>query len=97
MTDALMASVFTGGITLAVCLINNYANSRRLEQQHKTQHDETMSIINYKLDELTKRVDKHNNLVERTYKLEKAISIQEEKIKVADHRIQDLEQESLDS
>ena len=47
--------------------------------------------MEYKLDELTKRVDKHNNTIERTYRLEEQMSLQEEKMKVANHRIDDLE------
>ena len=47
--------------------------------------------MEYKLDELAKRVDKHNHLVERTYRLEETAILQEEKIKVANHRIEDLE------
>ena len=49
-------------------------------------------LIEYKLEELTKRVDKHNNVVERTYALEQELKVQEEQIKVANHRINDLEQ-----
>ena len=45
----------------------------------------------YKLTELTKRVDKHNNTIERTYRLEEQMALQEEKMKVANHRIEDLE------
>lgn len=47
--------------------------------------------MEYKLDELTKRVDKHNNVVERTYSIEKRLSVQKEQIRVANHRISDLE------
>ena len=47
--------------------------------------------MEYKLDELTKRVDKHNNTIERTYDLEERMTLQEEKTKVANHRIEDLE------
>ena len=36
-------------------------------------------------------MQEHNNLVERTYKLEERTEIQEEKIKVVNHRIEDLE------
>ena len=36
-------------------------------------------------------VDKHNNVVERTYSLEQKMLVQEEQIKVANHRIEDLE------
>ena len=49
--------------------------------------------MEYKLEELTKRVDKHNNVVERTYALEQEFKVQEEQIKVANHRINDLEKE----
>lgn len=51
----------------------------------------TKALIEYKLDELTKKVEKHNNVIERTYKLEELTALQEEKIKVANHRIEDLE------
>lgn len=47
--------------------------------------------MEYKLEELTKRVDKHNSVVERTYTLEQKMSVQEEQIKVVNHRIADLE------
>lgn len=46
------------------------------------------------MEELTKRVDKHNNLVERTYHLEEGIEVLKEKIKVANHRIEDMERRS---
>lgn len=51
----------------------------------------TKALIEYKLDELTKKVEKHNSIIERTYKLEEQTALQEEKIKVANHRIEDLE------
>lgn len=47
--------------------------------------------MEYKLEELTKRVDKHNNVIERTYSLEQELSVQQEQLKVANHRITDLE------
>lgn len=49
------------------------------------------AIIAYRLELLEKKVDKHNSVVERTFKLEELAAIFEEKIKVANHRIEDLE------
>lgn len=49
------------------------------------------ALISYRLEELEKKVDKHNQVVERTYKLEERCQVFEEKIKVANHRISDLE------
>ena len=48
-------------------------------------------LTSYRLEQLEKRVQAHNNLIERTYKLEERTELQEEKIKVANHRIEDLE------
>lgn len=45
----------------------------------------------YRIEQLEKKQDKHNGLIERTYKLEETVALQEEKIKVANHRIDDLE------
>lgn len=58
----------------------------------------------YRIEQLEKKVEKHNNLVERTYKLEKKEELLEakladheklyaEKISVANHRIEDLEKD----
>ena len=46
----------------------------------------------YRLEQLEKKVDKHNTVIERTYKLEEAQAVMEEQIKVANHRIADLEE-----
>lgn len=48
-------------------------------------------LTNYRLEQLENRVNKHNNLIERTYDLEKVTRVQAEKIAVANHRIDDLE------
>ena len=47
----------------------------------------------YRIKELEKKVDKHNTVVERTYKIEERLSVIDEEIKVANHRISDLEEE----
>ena len=51
----------------------------------------TSKLTEYRLKELEKKVEKHNNLIERTYRIEDKIILLEEKIKVANHRIDDLE------
>jgi hypothetical protein len=48
-------------------------------------------LLEYKIEELTKKVEKHNTVIDRTYKLEEKTELQEEKIKAANHRIDDLE------
>lgn len=49
-------------------------------------------LTNYRIEQLEKKVEKHNKVVERVYVLEKDKAVIEEEIKVANHRIEDLEQ-----
>ena len=53
-------------------------------------------MINYRLEQLEKKVQAHNNLIERTYRLEQKDEVQDEKIKVINHRIDDLERGGKD-
>lgn len=47
----------------------------------------------YRLAQLEKKVDKHNSVIDRTYKVESRLDVIDEEIKVANHRINDLEEE----
>lgn len=49
-------------------------------------------LSNYRIEQLEKKVDKHNNLIERVYKIEQHEAVVDEEIKVANHRINDLEE-----
>lgn len=49
------------------------------------------ALIAYRLEQLEVKVNKHNQVIERTYKLEEQEALLEEKISVANHRIEDLE------
>ena len=48
-------------------------------------------LMNYRIEQLEKKVDKHNKVIERVYALERQDAVFEEEMKVANHRIQDLE------
>ena len=48
-------------------------------------------LTNYKIDELRKVVEKHNGLIDRTYKLESDLTLVNEKLDVLDHRVDALE------
>lgn len=49
------------------------------------------ALIAYRLEQLEKKVNRHNSVIERTYRLEEQGQLLEERIKVANHRIEDLE------
>lgn len=48
-------------------------------------------LINYRIEQLEKKVDKHNQVIDRVYKLEKQTAVINEDLKVVNHRISDLE------
>lgn len=83
MTEALI----TGAVAIIVCMINNSYQRKAAEAKH----DETISLISYRLEQLEDKVGKHNNLEGRILELEGEKKVLEEKISVANHRIQDLE------
>lgn len=49
-------------------------------------------LTNYRIQQLEEKVEKHNKVIERVFSLEKHEAVMEEAIKVANHRIDDLEQ-----
>ena len=75
MTDALISA----GAAILVCAISNYYQNRK-----------TTALMEYKIDQLTKKVELHNNAITRLYEVERRLGIDEEKIKVANYRIDDL-------
>ncbi|MCI5615392.1 MAG: hypothetical protein MR431_03815 [Clostridia bacterium] len=51
----------------------------------------SQKLTQYRIQELEKKVQAHNNLVTRTYQLEQEQAVLQEKVDVANHRISDLE------
>lgn len=78
-----MESIIVGVLALIGTLAGAYMANRK-----------SSALIAYRLEQLEKKVQAHNNLVERTYKLEERAELLEEKVKVANHRIDDLEHEA---
>lgn len=76
MSDAIIVAIVSGVFSLAGYLFGNY------KSQSKTL---------YRIDQLEKKQDKHNTLIERMYSVEDRIHVLENKQAVADHRIKDLE------
>ena len=49
-------------------------------------------LTSYRLEQLEKKVEVHNKVIDRVYKLEERTEVQEEKIRAANYRIGDLEE-----
>lgn len=67
-------------LSLAGTLIGAYLANRK-----------SAALVAYRLEQLESKVGKHNQVIERTYMLEESVSLLDERIKVANHRIADLE------
>ena len=76
-----MESIIVGVLALIGTLAGAYMANRK-----------SSALIAYRLEQLEKKVEKHNNLVERVYTLEQREAVVDEKIAVANHRISDLEE-----
>ena len=83
----MIEAIITGAVAIIVCMINNAVQHKATQEAHNT----TIALIEYKLDQLAKKVDLHNNAVERLYAVEQKIAVYDEKFSVANHRIEDLE------
>lgn len=73
-------TIFSAVLALAGSLIGTFAGIIT-----------SSKLTNYRLQELEKKQDKHNMVIERTYKLEERMELVEERQKVANHRLNDLE------
>lgn len=51
------------------------------------------AIMEYRIEQLEKKVGKHNEVVERTYRLEESTALQEAELKRLNKRIEIVEQE----
>lgn len=80
MGEAVLVAIITGGLTLIGTIITVLATSRKAASDMKV----SQAVMEEKIADLTREVRKHNNFAER-------VPVIEEKIKVINHRIDDLE------
>lgn len=75
MTEGIMIALITGGLAVfSNMIIVVFNNSKTL----------------YRIEQLEKKQDKHNQLIERVYECENKLDVHEEKIKDVNYRINDL-------
>lgn len=75
-TEVLVAIIGLAGSAIGSC-VGIAVNSR---------------LTAYRIEQLEKKVDKHNTVIMRTFQLEQNQAVMQEQIKVANHRIEDLEE-----
>ena len=83
MSDAIIVALITGGLSLIGVIISNSTTAKNMDAKL----DKQQAIMDTKLEELTREVRSHNNFAQR-------VPVLEEQMKVANHRISDLEKEN---
>ena len=78
--ETIIAAAITGGMALIGVVITSLAGNRKIERKLEIHQ----AVTDQKIEELTREVREHNNFARR-------MPVVEEQIKVANHRIHDLE------
>ncbi len=78
--EVIVSTAITGVLSLLGVLFTNIASNRKIEHRLETQQ----AVTDTKIEELTREVRMHNNFAQR-------VPVLEEQMKVANHRIEDLE------
>lgn len=78
--ESIIVAIITGGLALAGVVITTMSGNRRVQ----TQLEKHQAVTDTKIDELTREVREHNGFARR-------VPVLEEQMKVANHRIEDLE------
>lgn len=82
MSEAIIVAIITSGVSLLGVIFSNSTTAKNMDAKL----DKQQAVTETKLEELTREVRAHNNFAQR-------IPVLEEQIKVANHRIADLEKE----
>jgi len=80
MSEAIIVALITGGLALIGSIVTARKSAREID--HKL--DKQQAVMRTQLEELTREVRMHNNFAQR-------VPVMEEQIKVANHRLSDLE------
>ncbi len=78
--EGIIAAIITGVLSLIGVVISNLASNAKMSKDL----EKAQAVTDTKIEELTREVREHNNFAKR-------VPVLEEKAKVADHRISDLE------
>lgn len=86
MSESIIVAIITGGLSLIGVIVSNNRTAQSMDKSMDAKLDKRQAVTETKLEELTREVRAHNNFAQR-------VPVLEEQIKVANHRIEDLEKE----
>lgn len=84
---AIVTALITSGATLTVCIINNIAQNNK----QKANIDKIVSLLEYKLEDLTKKVESSSTVNEKVARLESLSLLMDERLNDVIRRLEKLE------
>ena len=87
MMQTIIGAIISAVAAIAVCIINTNSQNRKI----LLEMDKHNAVQTEQITQLKEQVHRHNNLIERTYKLERDVALLNNREKVSEHRIEDLE------
>ncbi|WP_037344065.1 hypothetical protein [Ruminococcus sp. FC2018] len=88
MSDPVIVGIITA-VAAVVCQIIISISGRSAAQRERA---ESQRLITYRLDQLEHKMTVHNNMIQRTYKLEQDTEITKEKLLSVTRRLDELEE-----
>lgn len=84
----LIPSLISGLVAIGTCVLTNMSQMKKRDIEQDKQMlqlqaalQQNIAVIECKIDELDRKQEIHNKVIERVYKLEERTSVNEEKLK----------------
>ena len=85
--QTIIGAIISAAAAITVCIINAKSQNKKI----LSELDKHNAVQTEQITQLREQVHRHNNLIERTYKLERDVALLNNRESVSEHRIEDLE------
>ena len=85
--QTIIGAIISAAAAITVCIINANSQNKKI----LSELDKHNAVQSEQITQLKEQVHKHNNIIERTYKLEKDVAVLNNRESVSEHRLEDLE------
>ena len=85
--ETIIGAIISAVAAIAVCIINTNSQNRKI----LLEMDKHNAVQTEQITQLREQVHRHNNLIERTYNIEQRLAVLNNREKVTEHHIEDLE------
>lgn len=84
--NGIIIAIITGAFTFAGVIVSSFFNNKKSFNEVSIKVKEQAELTRYKIEQLEKKQEKHNSLIERMYKVEGRLDVIDEKIGELEHK-----------